>query len=189
MTAPKTIMTGKYSCLVVDPPWQQKKTGKRKCRPNQTQYLDYPTMTKDELINLPIPLWSKTNSFIWLWVTNSKDYKTKMPIIKTGFDLLDKWGFTYFTMLTWDKKTGACPFAPYQITTEHVLFGYKGKVQFNKESLGKMKTCFEGKKGRHSEKPQELYDFIARYFPAPRLDVFARQKRPYFEGWGNEYNN
>ena len=177
----------KYACIVIDPPWQQKKTGKRKCRPNQTQHLDYPTMTYEEIANIPIKQWSKPNSFIWLWVTNSKDYKTKTPIIKIGFDLLTAWEYTYFTIITWDKKTGPCPFAPYQITTEHILFGYKGKIKFNKQSLGKMKTCFEGKKGIHSEKPQELYDTIAKHFPPPRLNVFARKKRTGFDGWGNEY--
>ena len=35
-----------------------------------------------------------------------------------GFDLLNHWGFNYYTTITWDKKTGPCPFGPYQITTE-----------------------------------------------------------------------
>ena len=91
-------------------------------------------------MKLPIKKWSKTNCFIWLWVTNSKDKKTKEPIIKTGFDLLNHWGFSYYTTITWDKKTGPCPFGPYQITTEHILFGYKGTAKFEKECLGKMKT-------------------------------------------------
>ena len=141
----------KFDVLIVDPPWNQGKTGYRGTRPNQTQKLDYPTLSKDEIMKLPLKNWSKTNCFIWLWVTNSKDKKTKEPIIKTGFDLLNHSGFTYYTTITWDKKTGPCPFGPYQITTEHILFGYRGTVKFEKECLGKMKTCFNASSSDNSD--------------------------------------
>ena len=65
----------KFDVLVVDPPWNQGKTGYRGVRPNQTKKMDYPTLSKEEIIKLPIIKWSKTNCFIWLWVTNSKDKK------------------------------------------------------------------------------------------------------------------
>ena len=177
----------KFNVLIIDPPWNQGKTGLRGVRPNQTKTLDYPTLSKEEIIKLPIDKWSKKNCFIWLWVTNSKDKKTKEPIIRTGFDLLDKWGFKYYTMITWDKKTGPCPFGPYQITTEHLLFGYKGTAKFEKECLGKMKTCFTASSSAHSVKPDEFYQLIHKYFKGKKLDVFARQKRVGFKGWGNEY--
>jgi len=44
----------KYRVIVIDPPWNQGKTGKRKVRPNQTTILDYPTMSKAELESLPL---------------------------------------------------------------------------------------------------------------------------------------
>ena len=69
----------KYKCLVIDPPWNQGKTGKRIVRPNQDLKLDYPTMTKAELLKLPVNEWAAQNCFLWLWVTNSKDKKTKEP--------------------------------------------------------------------------------------------------------------
>jgi len=178
----------KFKVLVVDPPWNQGKTGYRGSRPNQTKTLDYPTLLLEEIKQIPIPEWADDPSFIFLWVTNSKDRKTKTPIIKMGFDLLDHWGFTYFTTITWDKKTGPCPFSPFQVSTEHVLFGYKGKVKFNKESMGKMKTCFTETSSSHSIKPTSFYENIDRYFDGKKLDVFARQKRKGFYGWGNEYN-
>ena len=36
----------KFDILVVDPPWNQGKTGFRDVRPNQTKILDYPTLSK-----------------------------------------------------------------------------------------------------------------------------------------------
>lgn len=176
-----------YDVIVVDPPWNQGKTSKRSVRPNQTTKLDYQTLLLDEIKLLPIEKWSKDPSFIFLWVTNSKDKKTKMPIIKMGFELLDHWDFNYYTTITWDKKTGPCPFSPFQVSTEHLLFGYKGKVNFNKKSLGKMKTCFTESSSGHSVKPNSFYENIDRYFNGKKLDVFARQKRVGFDGWGDQY--
>ena len=178
----------KFDVLVIDPPWNQGKPARRDVRPNQTTKLDYPTLSKEDIMKLPVTNWSKKNCFIWLWVTNSKDKKTREPIIKTGFDLLSHWGFSYYTTITWDKKTGPCPFGPYQITTEHILFGYRGTVKFEKESLGKMKTAFTESSSAHSVKPDSFYQLINKYFKGNKLDVFARQKRIGFKGWGNEYN-
>jgi N6-adenosine-specific RNA methylase IME4 len=90
-------------------------------------------------------------------------------------------------MITWNKKTGPCPFGPYQITTEYVLFAYKGKAKFKRESLGKFQTLFTESSTAHSVKPASFYAEISKYFDGPKLDVFARQVRPGFHGWGNEY--
>ena len=176
----------KYDVLVIDPPWNQGKTAKRSVRPNQTTTLDYKTLLLEEIKQLPIDKWANSNCFIFLWVTNSKDKNTKKPIIQMGFELLDYWEFKYFTTLTWDKKTGPCPFSPFQVSTEHVLMGYKGKVNFNKSSLGKMKTCFTESSTGHSIKPNSFYKNISKYFNGNKIDVFARKKRDGFDSWGDE---
>ena len=103
-------MDTRYHVLVVDPPWNQGKTGLRATRPYQGKNLDYPTMQKEELEQLPIRAWALEQAFLWLWATNSKDRKTGEPILSMAFDLLTQWGFTYYTMITWNKKTGPCPF-------------------------------------------------------------------------------
>lgn len=177
----------RYRVLVVDPPWNQGKTGRRKVRPNQGTTLDYPTMSKAELLRMPISDWAEDQAYLWLWATNSKDRATGEPIIKMAFDLMSAWGFCFYTMITWNKRTGPCPFGPYQITTEHVLFGYRGKGVFNRACLGKMQTCFTETSKIHSAKPESFYRNLAKYFSGPRLDVFARQVREGFAGWGNEY--
>lgn len=180
-------MTNKYRVIVVDPPWNQGKTGKRRARPNQTTTLDYPTLSKEDLIKLPIKEWSDDQSFLWLWATNSKDRTTGEPILKMAFELMEKWGFTFYTVITWNKRTGPCPFGPYQIVTEHVLFGYKGKAIFNRDILGKMQTLFTETSTIHSAKPDSFYQQVAGYFDGPRLDMFSRQIREGYDGWGNEY--
>ena len=183
----ETQLGKRYRVLVIDPPWNQGKTGKRKARPNQTTTLDYPTMSKKELLALPVNQWAEDQSFLWLWATNSKDRKTGEPILKTAFDLMEEWRFTFYTMITWNKRTGPCPFGPYQIITEHILFGYKGKAVFDRDHLGKMKTCFTETPTMHSAKPDSFYQQVADHFEGPRLDVFARQVREGYDGWGNQY--
>ena len=181
---------GQYPALVVDPPWNQRKTGLRNVRPNQDTTLDYPTLSKQELMELPVPDWANQDSaFLWLWATNSKDQNSKEPILAMAFQLMEHWRFNYYTTVTWLKETGPCPLGPYQITTEHVLFGYRGKATFHRENLGKLQTHFYARPGIHSSKPNVFYRDIAKYFDGPRLDVFARQRREGFDGWGNEYGN
>ena len=175
-----------YRCLVVDPPWDQGKTSKRRVRPNQDIALGYPTMTQEEIAKIPVDKWAFENSFIWLWVTNSRSCSSGRPIIVQGFDLLEHWGFRYYTLLTWNKVTGVCPFGPYQIVTEHILFGFRGKCKFPRESWGKLKTSFFSVSGNHSEKPSLLYASIREYFEGPRLDVFARRRYLGFDAWGDE---
>lgn len=184
-----------FKVIVVDPPWDQRKTGKRRSHPNQeSNLLPYSTMSKEEIMNLPVDkIADEKNSFLWLWVTNSKDFKTKKPIMQQGFEIMEKWGFKYYTIVTWNKKTGVCPFGPYQITTEHVLFGYKGTANFPHNSWGKLQTSFESTVKRkkvnenHSNKPDVFYQSIVEYFPGPRIDLFARKEKNGFFGWGNEY--
>ena len=177
---------GRYKCIVIDPPWDQRKTGRRSARPNQGTDLEYSTMTYDEIAALPVDEWAAPEAFVWLWATNSRSQSSGKPILMQAFELLEHWGFRYYTTLTWDKATGPCPFGPYQITTEHVLFAYRGKCVFPRESLGKMKTAFNAPVTRHSEKPPLLYEHVQRYFAAPRLDIFARQRHAGFEPWGDE---
>ena len=182
------VPAGYYRVLVVDPPWNQGKTGRRKARPNQNTVLDYPTLSKQELAALPLGEWScPDQAYLWLWATNSKDRVTGDPVLAMAFELMALWGFQYYTTVTWDKGTGPCPFGPYQVTTEHVLFGYRGKGSFKRDVLGKLQTCFRAAPGAHSAKPDVFYQNVAQLFEGPRLDVFARQEREGYDGWGNEY--
>lgn len=185
---PPPPAAGRYRSIVVDPPWDQGKTGRRKVRPAQGTRLEYPTVTAVRLESLPVAEWAAPQSFIWLWATNSKERSTGAPILRLAFDLLEAWGFTYYTTITWNKKTGPCPFGPYQVTTEHALFGYRGKARFARESLGKLQTCFSEPVLGHSVKPASFYQAIAQFFPGPRLDVFARAGHAGFDGWGDEFH-
>ena len=186
ITTPAPPWAGSYRCIVMDPPWDQGKTGIRAVRPNQGRSLDYPTMTLDEITQVAVPEWASEDAFLWLWATNGRSRSSGVPILQQAFELMNRWGFRYYTMLTWDKGNGVCPFGPYQITTEHCLFGYRGKFVTSRDSMGRSKTLLSERSKRHSQKPAVLYEYIRKHFPGPRLDVFARRLHSGFDGWGNE---
>ena len=177
---------GYYKSIVIDPPWDQGIMGKMKSRPLKHNELPYQTMTLDELAIMPIGDWASPDSFLWLWATNSRSITSGKPILVQAFDLMERWGYQYYTTITWYKNTGPCPFGPYQITTEHCLFGYRGKFKTPEGSTGKTQTAFYAPQRRHSEKPPQLYEHIQTYFQEPRLDVFARKQHPGFDAWGNQ---
>ena len=55
----------KYNIIYADPPWPIKKI-QRKVRPNQ-KYMDYPTMSLDEIKALPIQDISEDKCVCFLW--------------------------------------------------------------------------------------------------------------------------
>ena len=166
----------RYHCLVIDPPWPSKKI-EREERPNQGPFLDYPTLTLEEISELPIPdLAQEEGCHVFLWVTQK--------YLPEGLSLFEKWGVKYQCVLTWVKPTGITPFS-WMYNTEHVLFGRIGSLQLSK--LG-IKLSFEGKTREHSRKPDEFYEIVKQVSPNPRLELFAREPREGFEVWGNEVN-
>ena len=172
-----------YNTIVIDPPWPVKKI-LRKARPNQGESLDYSTMSLVEISELPILSFTNPGSLLFLWVTNGK--VENRPCMDAGFDLIAKWGFTYYTIITWDKSTGVCPFGPIQITTEHAIMAYRSPAPFRNLPMGTMKTLIRETTKKHSRKPDIFYESLA-WTLEPRLDMFAREERPGWDGWGDEY--
>jgi N6-adenosine-specific RNA methylase IME4 len=42
-------------------------------------------------------------------------------------------------------------------------------------------------RGRHSEKPDAVYEMIERDYPSlPKIELFARARRDGWRAWGNE---
>lgn len=114
--------SGKYSCVVVDPPWPQKTTGKFS-RPRQGEWKEMPyrTMTLDEIKTLPVSEAARVAAHLWLWTTNR--------FLREAFDVMETWGFTYLTTITWCKPSGFG--AWFVSTTQHCLFGYYKSVCFH----------------------------------------------------------
>lgn len=177
----KTI-SGEYATILADPPWQfQNRTGKM--APEHKRLLRYPTMSLQEILELPVAQLSAPNSHLYLWVPNA--------LLKEGLDVMKAWGFTYKTNLVWYKirkdggPDGRGVGFYFRNVTELVLFGVRGgmrTLQAGRTQVNILST----QKREHSRKPDELYDVIETCSPGPYLELFARFQRNGWKQWGNE---
>lgn len=154
-----------FATVVIDPPWRYDNTATRGAAEDH-----YGTMSLDELAALRVPV--AENAHVYLWVTN--------PFIREGFGLLDAWGLTYKTCLTWCKpQIGMGNY--FRGTTEHVLFAMKGRLPTNRNDVP---THFVANRTKHSAKPESFYDLVESCSPGPYLEMFARRRRFGWHVWG-----
>ena len=171
----------KYQIIVIDPPWGIKKIIKR-VRPNQVD-MDYPMLTVDKIVKLPVKSISdEKNCIIFLWTIDKYLYDSK--------DILEKWGFKYHLTMAWDKTNGLAMYG-FNRQTEFVLVGFMG-TQEAYPARKTVRTSFTAKSLYHSAKPDSFYEMLEVLPHNPRIDLFARKERNglYIKNkwdlWGNE---
>lgn len=165
---------GKYRTLVIDPPWPMKKI-ERGVRPNQGEFLDYPTMHLPAIYNLGIEkLAADDGCHLYLWTTHK--------FLPEAIKIVGRWGFRYNCLMTWVKTTGMTPYH-FRFNTELVIFATRGSMAVQRKGLP---LAFEGESLGHSRKPDTFYNMVMQASPGPRLDMFARCERDGFAAWGNE---
>jgi N6-adenosine-specific RNA methylase IME4 len=160
---------GTFRCILADPPWEYYDTPTRGAASRH-----YPTMTLEEIKAVPVP--AAPDAHLWLCVTNAH--------LPDAFDVVHAWGFEYKTLLTWVKTNGMGTGNWLRNNTEHVLFCVRGKLPPLRRDCP---TVFEAPRTRrHSEKPIALFQLVESVTPGPRVELFAREERPGWAGWGLE---
>jgi N6-adenosine-specific RNA methylase IME4 len=168
------LPAGKYRCIVIDPPWHVEKID-REVRPRQEHYLDYPTMTLEEISALPVAeLADDDGCHLYLWTTQK--------YLPEALKLVDAWGFRYQCLMTWVKPTGITPYS-WMYNTEHILFARRGSLPLLRNGL---KLSIEAPVIGHSIKPDAFFERVLEASPEPRLEMFARRTHAGFAAWGNE---
>lgn len=175
-------MKGPYSTILADPPWRfENRTGKM--APEHQRLLRYPTMTMEEIFELPVNRLAAAQSHLYLWVPNA--------LIAEGLEVMKRWGFTYKTNLVWYKirkdggPDGRGVGFYFRNVTELVLFGIRGSMR-TLEAGRTQTNVLSTRKREHSRKPDEMYDIIESCSPGPYLELFARYPRRGWAQWGNE---
>jgi len=162
---------GPFRVIVADPPWQY---GARADDPTHRASNPYPSMTIDEIAALDVGAIAHKDCVLWLWVTNAH-----LPEV---WRIVESWGFTYKTMLTWAKnKMGTGDWL--RGKTEHCLMCVRGKPTIK---LTNQTTLLDGKVRKHSQKPEEFYQFVESLCPGAKAELFSREKRKDWQGHGNE---
>ena len=171
----------KYQIIYADPPWEYN-FGKRKNLSDIAKSRLYPTMSDEDIINLPVSNLTSKNAILFLWVMNSK-----LPL---ALDVIEKWGFVYKTLaFTWVKTTknekyhfGGGNWT--RSNPELCLLATKGKVSRISASI---RNLIVSPLREHSRKPDEIRDEIIRLVgDLPRVELFARQKTEGWDVFGNE---
>jgi N6-adenosine-specific RNA methylase IME4 len=172
----------KYRVIYADPPWPEYGGGKIKRGANR----HYPLMRLPAILALADQLRefiADDGCHLYLWVTNTH--------LSNGLLVMDRWGFTYKTTITWVKdRFGLGQY--FRGQTEHCLFGVRGSLAYRTMQAGKRaqgNTALLSPRTRHSVKPSDMRQMIENVSHAPRLELFARCRAPGWDSWGNEVRN
>lgn len=176
---------GRYRTILADPPWRFKNsTGK--VAPENKRLARYPTLSFQEIMDIPVSTIADENCHLYLWVPNALLYE--------GLQTMRDWGFTYKTNIIWYKirkdvgPDGRGVGFYFRNVTEMVLFGIKGNMRTLKPGR-KQVNVITSRKREHSRKPDELYEIIESCSPGPYLELFARGNREGWAAWGNQAEN
>lgn len=184
-------MTGKFNLIYADWPWQFKPFD-RETGLGKSADQHFPTMTLAEMAALPVAAMSATNCHLVSWVYD--------PMLPQAMQLAEILGFKFITVLfRWFKTTDG----------QMRLFDPTPRPGFGTGYHSRGGACEEAwlfKRGKglpvlrhdirkeffapireHSRKPDEVPGWLVDlYGNVPRIELFARTRRPGWEAFGNE---
>lgn len=167
-----------YDLIMADPAWMFHVYSEKGIAKNPQAHYD--CMSIDAIKAMPVAQLAAPNCLLWLWCTN--------PIIDQAIEVLRAWSFTFKTAGTWVKRTknGVLHFGiGYHLRSanEPFLIGTIGSPQ----TANNVRSAIEGVVREHSRKPEEAFAAAEQLMPhARRLELFSRQARPGWTGWGDQ---
>lgn len=164
----------KYRVLYADPPWSY---GNKLVEGYGAAENHYPTMSLDDLCDLPIPDLTEENAVLFLWVTS--------PMLEDAFQLMHRWGFRYKTSFVWDKVRHNMGHYN-SVRHEFLLVCTKGSCTSDVAKLFDSVVVQE-RSEKHSEKPEIFREIIdTLYTHGGKIELFARKKTAGWDVWGNQ---
>lgn len=178
-----------YGAILADPPWRfEVWNGETavKARDSETHY---ETMSAAEISAMPVADLAAPDCVLFVWIT--------WPTLTQALRLIDVWGFEYKTCaFAWLKGNNSQPDFFQEEVAAQVGMGYWTRA--NSEvcllaTRGKPKRLnadvrqgIIAPRREHSRKPDGVHERIERLVAGPYLELFARQKRPGWDVWGNQ---
>jgi len=190
---------GQYKMVVADPPWHFRARTALQMT-NWTSRRDaekhYPVMGVDDIAALPVREIVAQDAHLLLWITGPLLIEGKhLPIMKA-------WGFKPSSVaFTWVKLKRSIDVRQLRLTAtlesdlhvglglttrknaEFCLLGRRGNAKRLSKSV---REIILSPVREHSRKPPESYERAMQYGAGPYLEMFAREKRPGWDSWGNE---
>jgi N6-adenosine-specific RNA methylase IME4 len=169
-----------FKVLVADPPWKHRDRLPGRGRGAAKHYR---LLTVDEICAFPLPPLGD-DSVLFLWRVAS--------MVEEAYRVCRAWGFTPKSELVWKKLTrrGKRWFGMgryVRLEHETAIIATRGRPStLQAEVDHSIRSIFEARAGRHSEKPSEFYELVERFHAGPYAELFARKSRPGWVCFGDE---
>jgi N6-adenosine-specific RNA methylase IME4 len=157
-----------FRCIYADPPWAFDNTASRGAAANH-----YPTMSLDQICQLPVSQLASYSAHLHLWTTNN--------FLLEARRVIDAWGFSYKSCFVWVKEQmGMGNY--WRVSHEFLMLGVRGRLRFADLSL---RSWLQATRTSHSTKPDVVRELVERASPGPRLELFGRRTCPGWTVYGN----
>lgn len=173
------IRRGHYGAIVADPPWTFRAYSDKGLKKSPQAH--YGCLSLNDIKALPVSDLGAPDCALVIWAT--------APMLPQAVDTMAAWGFAFKSAGAWAKRsstgqawafgTGYC----YRSAAEFWLLGTRGKPKGLSRSI---RNLIVAPIREHSRKPDQMADDVERLFAGPYLELFARQRRPGWDCWGNE---
>jgi len=189
---------GSYELIVADPPWRYQMRSPKGYGKSPQQH--YACMGAEDIKAMAPTFSAAPDCLLILWAV--------WPMLPLALEVMSAWGFEYKTGGHWHKMTkhGKQHFGTGFIVrgaSEPFLIGTIGAPKTSRscrnaiaappplladEPAARMEAAALVDMVReHSRKPDAFYEWCEKLMPgAARLEMFARQRRPGWDAWGDE---
>ena len=182
----------KYQIVYADPPYSYKVWSEDKKVAQGCAKRHYDTMSLVDICCLSIQEIVDKDCKLFLWVTP--------PLLQEGLLVINSWGFVYKTIaFNWVKLNKNCNKLFFTLrdiffgighwtasNSELCLCALQPGGRLNRQSRSISQVVLSSRR-EHSRKPDEVRDKIVELCgDLPRIELFARQKTPGWDVWGNE---
>jgi N6-adenosine-specific RNA methylase IME4 len=185
----------KYKTILADPPWSfgNKNTGGSMKSGSANKYQ---TLCVHDICNIEITIGdtkstvkqlADKNAVLFLWIPTALSTHAE--------EVINAWGFKFKTKLYWykpyckPKKRGKLGMGFYfRNQIEECWIATRGKIKPFKSSDQNVIIEYPNK---HSQKPEKFFELvepvITKHELNPKIELFARNARAGWDGWGFEY--
>lgn len=170
------ILNNKFGVIYADPPWKFNVYSDAGLGRSADSWYD--TLSTKEICELPILNLAADDCVLLLWTTD--------PVLKTAFEVIESWGFTFKTIGFYWVKTPTTWFGTGYWTRANPEQCLLATIGHPKRKNANVPKLLLSPRREHSRKPDEMYDLIENLCYGPYIELFARNKHSNWESLGNE---